>query len=105
MSFIPLESRRDNGAREYGLTECDAADSRCVKAAKWVKRIALDGRAFNRLIHEAEIEVGVVPDEYRATTALFAYRSANFPEDALQSVAFVDRRSQWVMGVYAVNSQ
>ena len=63
MCFIPFKARGDNGTREYGLTERDAAGCGRVKTTKWVKWVPLDRCSIDGLVHEAEIEVGIVSDQ------------------------------------------
>ena len=103
--LIPLQARSDNGTSQYGLTKRDTTGSRGIEATERMKRIALDRRAFNRRIDEAEVEMRVVPDQHGAAAVVLSHRSPYFAEQALQGVSLIDRRAQRVIRVDTVHSQ
>ena len=70
-----------------------------------MKRIALDRRAFNGLVEKAQIECGVVTDQDRTLAAVVPHGFADIAEHALQGIPFVDRRTQRVIRVDAVDGQ
>lgn len=97
--FVPCKARGRNGSGQHRLAECDSAKRRRVEATERVKRISLDCGPFNGLIEKAQVKCGVVADEYRTITALFADRAPDFTEYALQRIALVDGGPQWVIGI------
>jgi hypothetical protein len=70
-----------------------------------MKGIALDLGARHRGIQEIQIERGIVTHQHGARAVGIADRSAHFAKDALQRIVFLDGRTQWMMGVNAVDRQ
>ena len=70
-----------------------------------MKRIAFGIGARHRRVKKAQVERGVVPNQNRALAVMRFEGSANFFEDALQSVFFVNRWAQRVIGVDACDGQ
>jgi hypothetical protein len=70
-----------------------------------VERVAFNRRPFDRFVEKAEIECGVVANQYGPLAAIVPDGATHFAEYALQSIPFVDCRPQWMMRVDAVYSQ
>ena len=66
-----------------------------------MKGIALDLRARDCGVQEAQVEGGVVADQDRAAAAVGAQRVTDLAEDSLQGIALRQRRTQRVKGIDA----
>ena len=55
---------------------------------------AFDARAFDRGVEKTEIEMRVVPDQYRAVATGLSYSPANFAKESAERVSLVDH-SAW----------
>ena len=70
-----------------------------------MERAALDGGAFNGLVKEAEVEVGVMANQDRARAAVFPHGPAYFAKYPMQRIALLDSWTQRMMRVNAINGQ
>ena len=95
---IPLESRHPDCLGQHGLAECRTGERRGVEAGERVEGVALHLGARHRGVEKAEVEGGVVPDQYRAAALVGAHRVADLAKDPLQRVALRQRRPQRVQG-------
>src|ERR1700728_3451684 len=70
-----------------------------------MERIALGAGAQHRGIQERQVEGRIVSHQHRAPASMAADRGAYRAKDPLQSVAFVDGRTQWMPRVNFVDQQ
>ena len=67
--------------------------------------IALDRRALDCLVHERQVERGVVANKNGALAVVCPDGTANCAKQALQCVPFIDGGSQRVVWVNAVDGE
>src|SRR5262245_58966278 len=102
---VPLDPHRRERARQHRLSERDAGERHRVEAAEGMKRIALDAAAGDGRVEKREIEARVVTDEDRALAVACAQRGTHLAEDALERIAFRQRRPQRMMWIDAGDLQ
>src|SRR5205823_9130511 len=98
---VPLEPRDGYRFGEHRLSERRTGEGGGVEARERMKRIALDLRARDCGVQEAQVERGVVADQDRAAAAVGAQRVTDLAEDSLQGIALRQRRTQRVKGIDA----
>ena len=98
---VPLEPRYGDGFGEHRLSERRTGECCGVEARERMKRIALDLRARDCCVQEAQVERGVVADQDRAAAAVGTQRVTDLAEDPLQGIALRQRRTQRVKGIDA----
>ncbi len=83
LCFIPFEASSDDSASEHRLSEADSARGGRVKTAKRVEWVSLDFGAYDGFIYETQIEMCVVSNQYRSTTAVVTNGSPHLAENTL----------------------
>src|SRR5690554_2725988 len=91
---VELDIGRSAGLGQYGLTIGKAAKGGGIEAGEGMKGVALDVGALDSRIEEAEVEEGIMANQYRPFATSGFHGLAHMLEDFRQGMAFAYGHTQ-----------